>query len=303
MEGAGVGRQIKRTMKKLTFAAVWAVAAATFFSCGNSTPKADLKNDIDSVSYAIGMAQTQGLKDYLVRSLGVDTAYMDEFFKGLNEGANAGDDKKKAAYYAGIQIGQQISNQMMKGINHELFGEDSTKTISLKNFMAGFISGTTGKKGLMTIEQAQILAQTKMEAIKAKEMEKQYGANKKAGENYIAKYAKQADVKKLPGGVYYKVIKEGTGALPKDTSLVKVNYEGKTIDGKVFDSSYERKEPISLRANQVIKGWTTALINMPVGSVWEVVIPQELAYGSREQRDIKPFSALIFKIELIEADK
>ena len=96
-------------MKKFTFAALAAVAAVMMYSCGNGTPKANLKSDIDTVSYAIGMAQTQGLKDYLVGRLGVDTAYMDEFIKGLNEGANAGDDKKKAAYYAGIQIGQQNS--------------------------------------------------------------------------------------------------------------------------------------------------------------------------------------------------
>ena len=83
-----------------------AIVAAGFTACGNGTPKANLKSDVDSMSYAIGMAQTQGLKDYLVERLGVDTAYMGEFIKGLNEGANAGDNKKKAAYYAGIQIGQ-----------------------------------------------------------------------------------------------------------------------------------------------------------------------------------------------------
>lgn len=286
-------------MKKLTLAAATAVVAAGFMSCGNSAPKADLKNDVDTVSYAIGMAQTQGLKEYLVRGLGVDTAYLDEFYRGLNTGVNAGDDKKKAAYYAGIQIGQQISNQMLKGINRELFGDDSTKTISLKNFMAGFISGTSGEGGLMTVEEAQRLAQLKMSAIKAKSMEQQYGENKKAGEKYLAEYAKQAGVKKLGNGVLYKVIKEGTGEMPKDTSTVRVHYEGKTIDGKVFDSSYERKEPITLRANQVIPGWTEALTHMPVGSTWEVVIPQDQAYGDRETSKIKPFSTLIFKIELI----
>ena len=286
-------------MKKLTLAAATAVVAAGFMSCGNSAPKADLKNDVDTVSYAIGMAQTQGLKEYLVRGLGVDTAYLDEFYRGLNTGVNAGDDKKKAAYYAGIQIGQQISNQMLKGINRELFGDDSTKTISLKNFMAGFISGTSGEGGLMTVEEAQRLAQLKMSAIKAKSMEQQYGENKKAGEKYLAEYAKQAGVKRLGNGVLYKVIKEGTGEMPKDTSTVRVHYEGKTIDGKVFDSSYERKEPITLRANQVIPGWTEALTHMPVGSTWEVVIPQDQAYGDRETSKIKPFSTLIFKIELI----
>ena len=276
-----------------------AFAAATFVSCGNSTPKADLKDEVDTLSYAMGMAQTQGLKEYLSDRLQIDTAYMDDFIKGLNDGANAGDDKKKAAYYAGIQIGQQISNQMVKGINHEVFGDDSTKTISLKNFMAGFVSGTTGKKGLMTVEQAAQVAQAKMMAIKAKNMEKEYGPNKVAGEKFLAANKKKPGVVTLPSGVQYKVIKEGNGPMPKDTSMVKVQYEGKTIDGKVFDSSYKRGEPISLRANQVIKGWTEALVHMPVGSVWEVYIPQNLAYGEREQGQITPFSVLIFKIELV----
>ena len=290
-------------MKKFTFAAVAAVSAVMMFACGNGTPKANLKSDVDTVSYAIGMAQTQGLKDYLVGRLGIDTTYMDDFIKGLNEGANAGDDKKKAAYYAGIQIGQQISNQMVRGINHELFGDDSTKTISLKNFMAGFVAGTTGKGGLMTVDSAQQVAQEMMRTIKAKNMEKEFGPNKEAGEKYLAANAKKEGVKVFEDGVQYKVIKEGTGALPKDTSLVKVHYEGKTIDGKVFDSSYERGKPAEFRANQVIKGWTEALVHMPAGSIWEVYIPQELAYGERQQgADIKPFSALIFKIELLEVD-
>ena len=289
-------------MKQLAFVAAMAIAAATLASCGNSTPKADLKNDVDTMSYAMGMAQTQGLKDFLVGRMQIDTTYMDDFIKGLNDGANAGDDKKKAAYYAGIQIGQQISNQMIKGINSEVYGQDSTKSISLKNFMAGFVAGTTGKtdKVKMTVEQAQQIAQTKMMAIKAKNMEQQYGPNKAAGEKWLAANKKKEGVKTLPSGVQYKVIKVGTGAMPKDTSTVVVNYEGKTIDGKVFDSSYKRGEPITLKANQVIKGWTDALVHMPVGSVWEVSIPQELAYGDREQGQIKPFSALIFKIELVK---
>ena len=289
-------------MKKITFAAVAAVAAIMISSCGNSTPRASLKNEVDTLSYAIGMAQTQGLKEYLVGSLDVDTTYIDEFIKGLNEGANAGDNKKKAAYYAGIQIGQQIANRMVKGINHEVFGDDSTKTISLKNFMAGFISGTTGKKGLMTVDSAQMVAQRLISSVKAKELEKSYGANKAAGEKFLAENAKKEGVKVLPSGVQYKVIKEGTAAIPADTSLVKVNYEGRLINDSIFDSSYQRGEPTTFRANQVIKGWTEALCHMPAGSVWEVYIPQELAYGEREQNIIKPFSALIFKIELLEVN-
>ena len=290
-------------MKKFSIVAVLAIAAASFVtSCGNSgsgTP--NLKNDVDTLSYAIGLAQTQGLKQYLVQ-MDVDTTYMDAFIKGLREGANAGDDKKKAAYYMGIQIGQQISNRMVKGINHELFGEDSTKTISMKNFLAGFIQGVKEKKGLITVEQASQVAQTKMMAIKSKHMEEEYGPLKKKGEEWMAANAKKAGVKTLPSGVQYKVIKEGNGAMPKDTSLVTVNYEGRLIDGTVFDSSYKRGQAVDLRANQVIKGWTEALVHMPAGSVWEVYIPQELAYGEREQGQIKPYSPLVFKIELIKVN-
>ena len=289
-------------MKKLSIVAVMAIVAAGFTACGNGTPKASLKSDVDSMSYAIGMAQTNGLKEYLVDRLGVDTAYMGEFIKGLNEGVNAGDSKKKAAYYAGIQIGQQIANQMVKGINHEVFGEDSTKTISMKNFMAGFISGTTGKGGLMNMVDAQNVAQSKMQEIKAREMEKTYGPNNEEGEKFMAANAKKDGVKTLPSGVQYKVIKEGAGAIPADTSLVKVHYEGRLLNDSVFDSSYKRGEPVTLRCNQTIKGWTDAMVHMPAGSVWEVYIPQDLAYGEREQGMIKPFSVLVFKIELLEVN-
>ena len=289
-------------MKKLMVVAAMATAAAAFTACGNSTPTANLKSDVDSLSYAIGMAQTNGLKEYLVDRMGVDTAYMADFIKGLNEGANAGDNKKKAAYYAGIQIGQQISNQMVKGIEHEVFGNDSTQNISLKNFMAGFVSGVINKGGLMTTDTAQVIAQNLMTKIKTRSMEKEYGPNKAEGVKFLADNAKKEGVKTLESGVQYKVIKEGKGAIPTDSSMVKVHYEGKTIDGKVFDSSYKRGEPITLRCNQTIKGWTDAMVHMPAGSVWEVYIPQELAYGEREQGIIKPFSVLVFKIELLEVN-
>ena len=300
-------------MKKLTFVAAMAIAAAMFTSCGNGTPKANLKSDVDSMSYAIGLTQTQGLKEYLVDRLQIDTAYMNDFIKGLNDGANAGDDKKKAAYYAGIQIGQQISTQMMPGINREVFGNDSTKTISLKNFMAGFVAGTTGKNQMMDMDKAQLVSESLMRKVKAETALQEFGANKEAGEKFLAENGKKEDVKTLEveydqldgtkgkSFIQYKVIKEGSGPMPKDTSMVKVHYEGKTIDGKVFDSSYG-KEPADMRVNQVIKGFTQALVHMPEGSIWEVYIPQELAYGERQAREIQPFSALIFKVELLKVN-
>ena len=288
-------------MKKVSiFMAI--AAAASLASCTAQAPKANLKTDIDSLSYSIGMAQTQGLKGYLTGRLDVDTAYMAEFIKGLNEGANK-TSKKDIAYMAGLQIGQQISNQMMKGINQELFAGDSTKTISKDNFMAGFIAGTLEKGGVMTMEAAQEYTRTAMETIKAKDMEEKYADNKAAGEKFLAENKAKEGVKTTESGLQYKVITEGKGEIPADTCKVKVNYKGTLIDGTEFDSSYKRNEPATFRANQVIKGWTEALTMMPVGSKWELYIPQELAYGSRESGQIKPFSTLIFEVELVGIEK
>ncbi len=289
-------------MKKFGFICA-AVFAALMSSCGNGTPKADMKSDLDSLSYAVGMAQTQGLKEYLVQRMGVDTVYINEFIKGLNEGANAGDDKKSTAYYAGIQIGQQISQQMIAGLNNEIFGEDSTKTVSMNNFMAGFVAGTTGKDGLMTVEEAAKMAQDKMAAIKAQQLEESYGPNKKACEEFMANIAKKEGIQKLENGVFYEVLKEGKGEIPADTSRVKVHYEGKLINDSIFDSSYQRNEPTTFRCNQVIPGWTNALTHMPVGSTWMVYIPQDQGYAERKAGMIDPFSCLIFKIELLGIEK
>ena len=289
-------------MKKISILAVAAIAAA-MVSCGNGTPKADIKTDIDTLSYAVGMAQTRGLKEYLVQRMGMDTAYIDDFVKGLNESVNAGDDKKKAAYYAGLQIGQQISQQMIKGLNYELFGEDSTQTVSLNNFMAGFVAATTGKGELMTLDSAAVLAETMMVTIKDKQINERYADNKVASEKFMAEIAKKEGIQTLGDGIYYEVITEGKGEIPADTDRVKVDYEGTLINDSVFDSSYKRGEPTTFMCKQVIPGWTKALTHMPVGSTWKVYIPQEQAYGSQDRGMIKPFSALVFKIELHSREK
>ena len=159
------------------------------------------------------------------------------------------------------------------------------------------------KPGMVTPEEASAYVQTHADAIKAKALEAKYGENKAAGEKFLAENAKKEGVKTTESGLQYKVIKEGKGAIPTETSTVKVHYKGTLVDGTEFDSSYNRNEPTSFRANQVIKGWTEALTMMPVGSKWELYIPQELAYGARETGDIKPFSTLIFEVELLEIEK
>ncbi len=288
-------------MKKLTFVALVAIVATMFVSCNNTKPKAELNNEIDTLSYAMGLAQSNGLQEYLFQRLGLDSAYIDQFLKGLDEGVSAGDSKKKAAYFEGLRIGQQIANQMIPALNHEAFINDSTKTLSLKNFMAGFVQGATSGEGLYTLEEAQKIATEKMNSIRKTNLEKEYMPNKLAGEKYLRENEKAEGVKVLESGVQYRVIKEGHGPIPADTAIVKVVYEGQTLDGTVFDTNWD-KEPRNLRVNQVIKGWTDVLTHMPVGSEWEFVVPQEAAYAEREMGSIKPFSALKFKMKLVGID-
>lgn len=285
---------------KCRFVAGVACVSLALASCSNGTPKANLKDDVDTLSYAIGLSQSEGLKQALAERMGIDTTYIDDFIRGLNEGATAGDDKRKEAYYMGIQIGHQIGSQMLQGLNYEIFGNDSTQSISLKNFLAGFVAGVTEKDQKMTLLQARMTSDQKLNELRAKNLEKEYSEWKKQNEAWLAKNSKAAGVVTLPSGLQYKVITEGKGALPTDTSTVVTIYEGKDINGEVFDSSERHGGKVEFQCNSVIKGWQEALKKMPVGSKWELYIPASLAYGANPQRGIKPFSTLIFTMELVE---
>ncbi|MEL5893497.1 FKBP-type peptidyl-prolyl cis-trans isomerase [Bacteroides sp. GD17] len=288
-------------MKKVTILMALAVAAG-LASCTAQSPKANLKTDIDSLSYAIGMARTEGLDQYLAQQ-GIDSTQMGDFLKGFNEGA-AKTSKKDAAYMAGLQVGQMVSKQWVEGFNQQIFGGDSTQTISRENLLAGFVAGVLGKGGAMDMAKAQEYMRTQMDAIKEKATAEKYAENKTAGEKFLAENKGKEGVVTTPSGLQYKIITKGNGAIPADTSKVKVNYKGTLIDGTEFDSSYKRNEPATFRANQVIKGWTEALTMMPVGSKWELYIPSELGYGSRETGgQIKPFSTLVFEVELLGIEK
>ncbi|MBD9092767.1 MAG: FKBP-type peptidyl-prolyl cis-trans isomerase [Bacteroides oleiciplenus] len=285
-------------MKKVTLIMALAVGAG-LASCTAQSPKANLKTDVDSLSYAIGMARTEGLTQYLMQQ-GVDTTQMAEFIKGFNEGA-AKTSKKDVAYMTGLQIGQMVGKQWVEGFNQQIFGNDSTQSISRENMLAGFIAGVMGKNNIMTKEAATTYMRDGMEAVKEKATAVKYADNKAAGEKFLADNKAKEGVVTTPSGLQYKIITKGTGEIPADTSKVKVNYRGTLIDGTEFEQS---KEPAIFRANQVIKGWTEAITMMPVGSKWELYIPQELAYGGRETGGkIQPFSTLIFEVELLGIEK
>ena len=287
-------------MKKiLLMAAAVAMTAMTTVSCDGGNG-ASLKDGVDSMAYNLGVAQSQGLKQVMTMQLGVDSVYMDEFIKGLKEGALNEADPKKDAYFKGVEMGKRIQ-EMSKGLSQEVYAGDTTKSVNTKNILAGLIAGMKGTDKTDP-EEAYNKFQAQLDPIRKANMEKKYGDNRVAGEKYLAENKKKEGVTTTASGLQYKVLVEGTGALPTDTTKLQVNYEGKLLDGTVFDSSYERKQPITIDMAHpgVIPGWIEVLKLMPAGSKWEVTIPQELGYGESDQGVIKPFSTLVFTIEVLK---
>lgn len=337
-------------MKKtiLTTFSVVAIMAITMVSCGGaSTPKASLKNSVDSVSYAYGVSMAdQGLVqfleqsgilvntsnieyDYQMRIASADSTQkaalqkelaakidsvnkinapkLNEFIKGMTEGMNQ---KEKSAYANGLSIGVQFSQQMLPQFNSMLFGSDSTKKVNNDQILAGLISVLKNQQLAIDKMAANGLIQAEVEKAQAAETARQeedlkiqYKDSIAAGDAYMAENAKREGVVTLPSGLQYEILRAGTGAVPTDTDQVKVHYHGTLINGTVFDSSVDRGEPATFGVTQVIPGWTEALKLMPVGSKWRLYVPYNLAYGSADRGTIKPYSNLIFDVELLGIEK
>jgi len=258
----------------------------------------------DSITYIFGCSQSNGFMNFVVNQLKVDTAnYMNDFVRGIMDRLEVDTlDKAKTAYNAGTQVATQIAN-INQQFSADYYAAEPGKTLSASLLAKSIINSSLGKTDLAGEDAAKEF-QKRMEARHAENKEAMYGANRLAGEKFLQENKLKEGVVTLPSGLQYKVLTEGKGEKPKATDKVEVNYEGRLIDGTVFDSSYDRNKPSSFRVNQVIKGWTEALKLMPVGSEWEIYIPQELAYGEREQGNkIKPYSALIFTVELLSIEK
>ena len=283
-------------MKKIIIPALLLMAMAVA-SCQKSV-KANLQDNVDSLAYELGIAQGFGLKNYMQMQLRVDTTYMDEFIRGMKQGALNEPDPKQHAYMQGVEIGQQVL-QMSESLTSDVYPNDSTASISVDNLLAGIITalkGEAGESGDEAYEKFQAL----MEPIQLANLLAEFGDNKAAGEAYLAENAKKEGVVVLPSGVQYLVLEEGHGDVPADTAKVDVSYEGKLVDGTVFDSNLEEgRKPLTINmANmRVVPGFGEVVKMMPVGAKWEVVIPQDQAYGQRRSGKIMPFSTLIFTIE------
>ena len=286
-------------MKKISILLAATAMALGLYSCDKGG-NANLKDNADSVSYAVGFGNASELvnaiKGAKAQGENVDSAL---FFKGFEEGFNS--DTTKLWYYVGQMQGVQAAMR---------FKDDSVLKKAI--FMAGFkkaLSADSASRvsladslGAIAQKYYDIKAEAdrkKYEAEMEKQMEEQYGENKTKGATFMAEYKKEAGVKTTASGLAYQVLKEGNGNAPAATDMVQVNYVGKLIDGTVFDES--KGKPAEFRVDGVIKGWTEILQLMKPGGKVKVVIPSDLAYGARYAGEkIPPFSTLVFEIELVK---
>lgn len=205
--------------------------------------------------------------------------------------SNASKEPQKVAYSFGYWMG--------KG-NREAISDLDTNA-----FVAGFRDGYADKKGALTEDEIRAVLTAYKQRRESEEMQKMQtlGAeNAKKGAAFLAENGKKAGIKTTASGLQYEVIKEGTGVNPKDTDQVQVHYEGKMLDGTVFDSSIARNEPATFPLNQVIPGWTEGVQLMKEGSKYRFFIPSALAYGEMGAQTIPPNSVLIFEVELLKVN-
>ena len=232
--------------------------------------------DIDTFSYYYGRANTHGLREYLVQRLGVDTAYIEDFLKGFKTSEFSKKDMREKARLAGIEIRKQLEEQILPSSNKQV--NDSVDMLNKELFIEGFRRGISREPWSISMDSTQMLIKKQLDYYTRVNNERKFAANKKAGEDFLVANSMKEGVVVTSSGLH----------------------EGRLVDGTVFDSSYQRKRPATFAVNQVIQGWIQALTMMPVGSKWEIYVPQELAYAERDQGKIPPFSCLIFTVELLE---
>ena len=226
-----------------------------------------------------------------------------DFLQGFKEMIKSANDPRKAAYVTGMDIAKQLSERMLPNIVRDF--TDTPDSIVSEKLFQGFTAALENDTTLFTQADAEAYFRTKQKYNNEVKQEKLYGANRNAGRQFLAENAQKDGVITLPSGLQYKVLVQGNGEVPTANDRVQVNYEGRLIDGTVFDASSKHGDkPAEFTPGQVIKGWTEALTMMPVGSKWQLYIPYELAYGERGAgEDIKPYSALIFDVELVDIIK
>ncbi len=259
----------------------------------DSVPLQLTKEIIDSINIAYGVMQGSGYKHNLNDSN--RAAFIKNFHKGRAM-------EKSTERFENLGFSMAAAGYQMFSKTGIL--NDSTLTLKSDIVLAGINAGALGDTTIFTPDAARNYLRTISEKRRDEQNEKLFGAWKKENEEFLTKTAENKNIKSTGSGLLYEVIKEGKGAKPLVTDMIKVHYKGSLIDGTVFDSSIERGEPVTFNLGQVIQGWKEGLQLMPVGAKYRFYIPQQLGYGNQQAGEaIKPFSTLIFEVELINIEK
>lgn len=266
----------------------------------NSDYKSKIANEADAAKKSKLVKELNFKLDSINKA---NTQNLEQFLAGFKQTMNQ--KEENSAFNTGVAIGSQLST-MTKNFSKEVLENESEFNTNI--FISAFSKSLKNEKALIEnseqlIQSAAQKAQEKQEAKKAEELKAEYKTQIEEGDKFMSENKLKDGVVTLPSGLQYKTITMGTGEKPTDNDRVTVHYKGTLVDGTVFDSSLDRGEPTTFGVTQVIKGWTEALKLMPVGSKWILYIPYDLAYGSRDQGTIKPFSNLIFEVDLIEIAK
>lgn len=258
--------------------------------CPKKAKTVKLSNFTDSLNYAFGLLNGSQMKMHIINSDTVGDP-IDEFISYVNHGL-----KSKTINPRLVMMAQNIGTAIRTQESVGLLNVEGLET-NFDLIKQGFINGLYNYTEGWDMQSAGTYVDNVINRIK-------YGKMKEDGQTFLQENALREEVKTTESGLQYEVLVAGKGAMPTATNTVKVHYEGTLIDGTVFDSSYERGEPIEFPLNGVIKGWTEGLQLMPIGAKYKLYIPYELGYGERGAgQNIPPYSTLIFTVELLEIIK
>lgn len=268
--------------KSVSLIAAALIIAASFSSCSKKTVK--MESEVDSLSYALGVNLGNMFKENAAQIPGGKNK-IDSVIAGFKAGLG----ESEQSYILGLSYASNINNQFKQMTE----GQKVNKEMVLKAFEAAL-------KGDSTVAMQNEAANMYLRSYVPKSKKEENAKYKMAGEQFLAANKTKPGVVTTASGLQYKVITAGTGAKPTITDKVKVKYRGTLLDGTEFDKN---AEGVSFNLNGVIRGWTEGLMLMPVGSKYELYIPYQLAYGETGNQAIKPFSTLIFEVELVAIEK